>query len=144
MKAKKKKCDGCEKDRIIWKNHISEDGERMQLCKVCSAKESRSAHKSQNKKSKKTTYQPIRPRSLKRATQEREYSKKNKIFLENNPYCQIAIKGVCTSKSTEVHHVDGRTNEKLTDETGFKASCRSCHKWVHDNPQHARNLGHLI
>jgi ribosome-binding protein aMBF1 (putative translation factor) len=102
MKAKQKFCDGCGELRYIWKNVVV-DGERLRLCQRCAkSHQGRSAKPTSSKK------QSIAPRSPKRQKQEREYSKKRKKFLEENPLCQIPVPGICTHKATEIHHVDGR------------------------------------
>jgi len=133
--ANKKICDGCGKSQIIWKNVLGPGG-RERYCAHCW-----SCRKSSD--TKPTAHKSPRPRSSKRAKQESEYSQTRKVFLEEHPFCQITIPG-CTHKATEVHHLDGRIEEKLIDQDGWKATCRYCHRWVHANPRDARELGHLI
>ena len=48
---------------------------------------------------------------------------------------------MCTQQATDVHHMDGRTGDKLLDVSRWKAGCRSCHSWVELNPQAAKDLG---
>lgn len=139
MKVKLKLCDGCGEHKRIFKN-VTEDGVRKRLCAWCS----KSYDASQKKEYKPTKFKPIAPRSPKRQKQERLYSKKRKVFLEENPLCQIPVPGICTHKATDVHHVDGRVEDDLTDEEGFRSGCRACHKWTHDHPEEARILGYLI
>ena len=72
MKVKKKICDGCSTERLIWKNH---EGKRF--CKYCWS----SHFVTVNAKSSKPTYRkPLANRSVKRAKQEREYLKVRKSF----------------------------------------------------------------
>ena len=139
MGNKEKRCDGCLKDRVIWKNYLDEDGVRRRYCKLCAG-----VLMKVRKKPKPTVRKTLRTRSLKRQKQEKEYSVRRKIFLENNPVCQIAISGVCTYHSTEIHHVNDRNGDKLNDETFWKATDRACNQWVHAHPKEARELGFLI
>ena len=139
MVVKLSHCDGCGKPRVIWKNHTDENG-RKRYCRVCW-----SAHENEKGSEKPTAAKKrLRPRSQKRQKQEKEYSKRRKIFLENNPVCQIAISGICTYHSTEIHHTNDRYGDKLNDETFWKATCRFCHQWVHLHSRESRELGFLI
>lgn len=139
MKTKLKTCSGCQKPKPIWKNVMTEDG-RMRFCKGCYQNWS-----TQNQVSRpKPTSKPIRPRSSKRSKQEKLYSAKRALFLAEHPHCEIPVPGICTHKATDIHHVDGRVEDKLTDENGFKAACRKCHQWTHNNSEAARELGYLI
>lgn len=140
MEVKFLRCDGCGKPSLIWKNQTDEDGVRRRYCKLCAGV----LTKVGKKPKKPTVRKPLRARSLKRQKQEKEYSDRRKIFLENNPHCQICIPGICTYHSTEVHHTNDRYGDKLNDETFWKATCRVCHQWVHLNSKEARELGFLI
>jgi hypothetical protein len=135
MKVNLKICDRCGESRVIWKNVLEEDG-RMRYCKNCWS--------AQKPPSSKPTATPIRSRSPKRQKQEQQYSKQRTPYLEEHPFCMATIPGVCTHNSTEVHHKDGRQEDKLTDEDGWMSSCRGCHVWIHSNPEDARELGLLI
>lgn len=139
MKIKVLRCDGCGNNRVIWKNYTDENGVRRRYCKLCW-----SAHENGKRSKKPTVRKPLRARSLKRQKQEKEYSKRRKIFLENNPVCQIAIPGICTHHSTEIHHVNDRFGDRLNDETYWKATDRACHQWIHSHPKTAREMGFLI
>jgi hypothetical protein len=81
--------------------------------------------------------------STKRAKQEREYRKLRVQFLTDNPVCQIGVKG-CTHESTDVHHMAGKENELLIEVAYFKACCRNCHDYAHDNPIEAIEKGYSI
>lgn len=82
---------------------------------------------------------PIKPRSDKRAKQEREYLKIRKNYLEFYPSCQARVKCL-GAQSTEVHHKAGRSGELLTDEFNFIAICHDCHVWAELNPEAAKAL----
>lgn len=131
MKAKKKVCGECGEESFIWANR----GGRK-LCKKCAT----------TGVDIKPTYKakPIAPRSQKRSAQEREYSIKRKIFLENNPMCQAHIQGVCTGASSQVHHKRGRTGNDLTDETLFLALCHNCHEYIENHREFAMEKGFSI
>lgn len=138
---KLKTCSKCGKERPIWKNVMTEEG-RVRLCKGCAGL--RSAQTNNASKSKQPKRKTIRPRSVKRSKQERLYLAKRTKFLAEHPHCEIAIPGICTSRSSEVHHTNGRDNDMLVDETFWKATCRACHQHTHLNPKEARELGNLI
>lgn len=69
------------------------------------------------------------------------YSKLRRIFLSKNPKCQVQ-QPKCTVEATQVHHRSGRGKNTNRVET-FIAICPSCHRWVHDNPEKAREKGWL-
>ena len=128
-------CSGCNRSKKIWKN-VLEDGERKRYCKECWSCQTKHSYKP-------TTQKPLAPRSQKRAKQEKEYSAKRKIFLSEHPLCQANISGLCTSQSTDIHHIKGRSGELLLEVSEWMSACRSCHDWIHLNPKIARDKGLL-
>ena len=128
MKAKKKICDGCSCEKIIWKNH-----EGKKYCKHCW-----SAHSTSQQKP--TVRKKLALVSQKRLVQQKEYSEKRKIFLEKNLMCKARLNG-CALRSTDVHHMKGRAGELYLDETYWLALCRQCHSWAELNPLQAREMG---
>ena len=124
MKTKKKICGECGEESFIWANR----GGRK-LCKKCAT----------TGVDIKPTYKakPIAPRSQKRAIQEREYSAKRKIFLNDNPICQAHIQGICTSHATQCHHKKGRLGNDLVDETYWLAVCHACHEYIENHREFA-------
>jgi predicted HNH restriction endonuclease len=51
----------------------------------------------------------------------------------------------CMHNATDVHHTYAGSNRDafyLVQST-WKAVCRNCHNWVHENPAKARELGYL-
>lgn len=126
-------CDGCGRQRMIWKNH-TKNGVRKRLCKECWSCQTRHSYKPTNKK-------PLAPRSTKRAKQESEYSNKRKIFMLEHPMCQANISGLCTSQSTDVHHIKGRSGELLLEVSEWMSVCRACHTWIETHPIEATALG---
>jgi len=136
MKPSKKLCDGCKEERFIWKN---DKGNRY--CKQCWSR----LQTVTGKHNKPTTLsKPIAHRSKKRATQEREYSKVRKVFLLSSPTCQAKLPSHCTHHATDVHHMQGRMGELLTNPAFFLAVCRNCHNWIELHPIEAKELGYSI
>lgn len=80
----------------------------------------------------------LRRRSKKRRKQEAQYRRKRKEWLEGRP---CAICGFW--EATDVHHMDGRENERLLDESKWLAVCRGCHQRIHHHPEWARKNGYL-
>ena len=128
-----KTCDGCSRQRKIWKN-LTENGVRKRLCKECWSCQTSHSYKP-------TKQKPLAPRSPKRAKQERDYSSKRKIFMLDHPMCQANISGLCTSNSTDVHHIAGRSGELLLDTSLWLSVCRACHHWIETHPIEATQLG---
>lgn len=81
----------------------------------------------------------IKPRSDKRAKQEREYSKKRLAYLKANPICKF--KG-CRLEATTVHHSKGRIGKLLTDERHFIGLCMEHHEYIELNPNFAKANGY--
>lgn len=143
IRAKKKPCDGEDCNgalQVIWKN---DGGKRY--CQRCWMKTPRQRlKKQQNQQQKQRT--PISPRSSKRARQDIAYSALRKSFLDAHPACMINIPGICSGKRTnQVHHsYSGKDRDKYyLDTTTWFATEDNCHRWVHENPKEARELGVL-
>jgi len=83
----------------------------------------------------------IKPVADKRRKQNQSYSVKRRQFLDENPYCQINAPG-CTRDATEVHHTNGRENERLLIVEDWKASCSNCNGKVEEMSEWAYENGH--
>lgn len=70
------------------------------------------------------------------------YKKLVKIFLSKpeNFRCKIQSP-VCQGLATCVHHVAGRTGEKLKDEKDWLPACERCNGYVEENDSWAREHG---
>lgn len=139
MQQKLKICDNCKKPSIIWKSSGT-GGKRY--CKQCSS--NTGVAKPSN--TKPTARQsPIPPRSQKRSKEERLYQAKRIIFLQENECCMIHLPGICTNKTTDIHHsYSGKDRQQyFLDESTWYATCRACHDWIHQHSKEARKLGYL-
>ena len=83
--------------------------------------------------------------SKKRNTNNNQYTKLNKQFLQDNKFCQARISPECTIYSSEVHHkYPGKNRDKYLLETNsFLAVCNHCHRMIHDklSTEEAISLG---
>jgi ribosomal protein S27AE len=131
MVKKKKLCAGCGEMTYIWANR-----EGRKLCKQCSY-----TGVAKLSISKPTTKKPIPPRSQKRSKEEKLYSAKRVLYLQDHPMCEAHISGICTEYATDIHHMSGKIGDLLTDERYFKALCRSCHQYVETHPEIAKEKG---
>jgi len=138
MKSKKKLCDGCGRPSIIWK---SSGTGGLKLCKQCS-NNTGVAKLSIIKPTAKS--KPIPPRSQKRSKEERLYSAKRVLFLQEHSMCQAHLPGICTKYSTDVHHKMGRIGELLLMIIYWLAVCRACHEWIENHPAEAQEKGFSI
>jgi len=136
IQAKKKKCDGeCGQLAYIWKN---EEGKKY--CKDCYLK-----HKNrcvQDKAYTKPTKKQYRipSKSSKKAKLDTAYSILRQQYLKSRPLCQAHLQGICTNLSTDIHHKQGRGIYQ-NDTTTWIAVCRSCHEWIENNSESAREMG---
>ena len=138
MKTKKKKCDGCEEQRYIWKN-VMENSVRKRYCKGCWSVQNNSI------KSKPTPIRkPIAHRSSRKKKEDFQYSKQSKTYKENHPNCYACIPNTCTHRTTDVHHKAGRIEELLLDQRYWLPVCRPCHDWIETHPQESRDLGYSV
>jgi len=67
---------------------------------------------------------PIKKVSPKRSSQNQQYAKLRKEYLEAYPVCEVPE---CHAKAKHIHHMAGRENEKLLDTNYFLAVCEPCH-----------------
>jgi hypothetical protein len=135
IQAKKKICDGCGLESYIWK---SKGG--VKLCKQCSTNTGVAKLSIKPTAKKK----PIPPRSQKRSKEERLYSGKRIIFLQEHPLCEAHLSGICTKYSTECHHKRGRIGDDLLDETLWLALCHNCHEYIENHREFAMEKGFSI
>lgn len=82
--------------------------------------------------------QPIKPMSDKRKNRLCEYYKLREDFLLNK-ICPVTGK-----QATEIHHTNGRENDRLNDMKHWLAVSRTGHEWIHAHPKEAREAGWLV
>lgn len=80
---------------------------------------------------------PLKPRSVKRAAQMREYVPLMLAYLEANPLCARCGK----QSATELHHMAGRRGSALLDESRWIGLCGNCHRWATEHPEQAVEQG---
>lgn len=70
------------------------------------------------------------------------YNEKRDVFLAEHRFCQINLDG-CNYNATEVHHRISRgvRIDLWINEANFVAACRSCHRYITDNPEFAYESG---
>jgi hypothetical protein len=114
---------------------------RSPLDMFCSSKCAFSYDKKPSK-----SLQPIKQFSNKRAKRNQAYLKAKEIFMmeSGNQTCIVmATLHNKTVPATEIHHTNGRENERLTDRMYWLAVSREGHQWIHANPQLAKEQGWL-
>lgn len=71
------------------------------------------------------------------------------LALPENKFCIICVvrrehgENILVNLATEIHHWAGRIKRLLCHVPFFRASCRSCRDWPHDNKVKARAWGLL-
>ena len=139
---KMKQCSNCPYVGPIYKN-VTVDGVRLKLCKTC-AMQYNAKHLAENSTFGITIIKPptrIKPVSDKRAKQKKAYLLARKVFLmeDCNKYCPVTGK-----PATEIHHTNGKENDRLLDRKYWLAVSREGHVYIHANPIEAREKGWLI
>ena len=86
---------------------------------------------------------PIRRISRKQRGRMAKYKVQRIKFLTDRPTCQAGLAGICSIKSTDVHHMAGRTGARLLFEGDWLSVCRPCHNWIHNHAGQAREKGLL-
>lgn len=91
----------------------------------------------------------MRPISKKRSAALKEYAKAKKEFVAKfakpggkSVICWNCIRSVPIAKIT-IHHTRGRIGSLLCDTRYFSLLCVSCHNWVGEHPNEAREKGLL-
>ncbi len=120
IQPKKKICRKCGKETYIWS---------AGKCKYCYYSEKENKAKI-----------IIKPRSEKRGKENVEYLKLRLEFLNKHPRCQASLFN-CSHYSTEIHHKRGKIGKLFLDILHWLATCRSCHRWIEENPKKAKELG---
>ena len=120
MISKLKKCAGCDQMKHIWKSD-----KKDKYCQSC-------------------WYSIEKPKSISPVSKKRQgemdiYSKLREAFLVVKPHCEAKLQE-CTAKATDVHHKAGRTGDNYLKIGTWLAVCRSCHRWIENNPEAAKEL----
>lgn len=84
---------------------------------------------------------PIPKVSKKQIERYKEYRIVRDEFMKLHPTCQARLSG-CTVKATDLHHSRGKIGDLLTDKRHFKALCRSCHRFIEENPKFSKENGY--
>ena len=123
IQVKKKICDGCETEQLIWKNH---NGNKY--CRQCWLRDNSAPLPKKLPK-------PIKPKSDKKSIQDQLYSVlRNKFFQnDNNKSCKARLKD-CTLVASDVHHLysGNSRSEYYLDIKEWIPVCRNCHSLIHD------------
>lgn len=82
----------------------------------------------------------LSPVSKKRQGKMAVYRKLRINFLSEMKVCWVCVR----TKATDVHHKNGRHNDRLNDTSFWLPVCRRCHDWIHQHPQQARDNGWLV
>lgn len=107
----------------------------------------------------------LNPVSDKRKVINREYLKRRAEYLTAHPYCQATIRVIGLNEAeiisahgnyinalgnvdriplaTDIHHTAGRIGENLLNQKTWLAVSRNVHRWIHDHPSKARQIGLL-
>ena len=83
---------------------------------------------------------PINKIGAKRKKEMSIYDKRRLAFLALHKWCQSSLPG-CTKMATEVHHKKGRVGDNYLDMATWLATCNSCHRWIEEHPEKAKELG---
>ena len=94
---------------------------------------------------------PLRRISKKRAKIQRQRAEMSSTELDHRPRCEagglLLILGEsddCQGRSVELHEPLTRARGgSILDPDNTVAVCRNCHRWIHDNPRSATELGLL-
>jgi 5-methylcytosine-specific restriction endonuclease McrA len=73
----------------------------------------------------------VRSKSRKRAALDRAAAPRKAEFLENRPWCEIRIPGVCTGRATVIDHkvTRSRRPDLIYDEDDWQPACYACNMW---------------
>ena len=84
----------------------------------------------------------INPVSSKRRKRDAVYpERRRQVFDRAEGRCEAMAGMWCTGRCENVHHKAGRLGEDPHALDGLVGICGPCHRWVHDNPGEAYELG---
>ena len=92
-----------------------------------------------NIKKKKPKRTPVKKVSDKQKKRNAEYQKTRLEYLNEHKLCEV-----CAKPATDIHHVQGRVGDNLTDTSKFMAVCRGCHTFIENNREWAYEKGYLL
>lgn len=83
----------------------------------------------------------IKPISDKRAEELAKYREVRAEYKKAHPQCEVLG---CTKKGQDLHHKNERHGKRVYDSEYFMSVCRYHHRWIHENPKEAREMGYLV
>ena len=83
--------------------------------------------------------QRIKPVSEKRQRQLDEYKLVRIEYLTAHKKCEVKD---CNNDATDIHHMRGRSGDRLNDTDEFLAICRECHGYIEEHPAWAKAKGY--
>lgn len=83
---------------------------------------------------------PIKCISDKQKERLKQYRIVRDAYMKLHPVCQAQL-DCCTQVATDLHHMKDRCGSNLTDTNYFKAVCRSCHTFITEHSDIAKELG---
>lgn len=86
----------------------------------------------------------IKPRSVKRAKQEREYANESKIFLEDKECALAHLSFMPCYGPLTTHHKKGRIGILLLDKRYWLPVCLGHHQYLELNPLWAKEKGYSL
>lgn len=69
-----------------------------------------------------------------------QYTRISDKFKKENPICGIRVNQFCSGKTESVHHKRGR-GKYLLDVSTFIGCCISCHTYIENHPEEAKQKG---
>lgn len=135
---KKKRDEEKEKHKRSKQQALSEQRNRK-YAERARARLSGTGTPDSGQKNSKPAQGNIKPRSNKRAGEEREYARRRKKYLLMHPDCER-----CGKPATEIHHRAGRIGKLLINVMYFMAVCPDCHHWIEEHPIESKEKGYSI
>ena len=83
----------------------------------------------------------IRPIAIAREEDYKIYRPRRDKYMREHPNCEVKE---CNKPSQDLHHVNGRTNDRLYDVKYFMAICRKHHTKIDEDTVWAREEGYLV
>jgi len=118
-------CVECGSDRV--------ENKELMLCASCNHARRKAD------RAKPAVVKPVKKVTEKRNIQNQHYARLRVEYLEAYPACEVVD---CHNKSSQIHHMQGREGEKLTDTDKFLAVCPSCHERITNDTQWAITNGY--
>lgn len=130
----------CERHKTVFKYECSECLHEVSKSEKEETKAENKRLQAIEKAKERKPRQQVNKVSDKQRKLNEQYTRISDKFKKENPICGVRVNEFCSGKTESVHHKRGR-GKYLLDVSTFIGCCISCHTYIENHPEEAKQKG---